>query len=66
MTEAIHQLIPEPEAARILGLSVHTLRGRRAKCQPPRYLKLGKSVRYRLSDLQEFMDSCQVRVQEVA
>jgi predicted DNA-binding transcriptional regulator AlpA len=59
-------LLTEKEAARILGLAVSTLQQRRFQGRQPNYLKIGRAVRYRLSDLQEFMDSCQVRVQEVA
>ncbi|MGE4424745.1 MAG: helix-turn-helix transcriptional regulator [Pseudodesulfovibrio sp.] len=55
-------ILNEREAARILGLSVHTLRARRFKGQAPAYLKLGKSVRYEREALERFLESCRVRV----
>ena len=50
--------VNEKNAARILGLSVHTLRAMRAKGHSgPAYSKIGKSVRYSYTDLVEFMES---------
>lgn len=45
-----------PEAAALLGLSVHTLNKWRWDGRGPRYLKLGKSVRYRREDVEQFLD----------
>jgi len=59
-------VVSENEAARILGLSVHTLRARRFKGRPPEYLKLGKSVRYEREALERFLEACRVRVGEAA
>lgn len=42
-------------AADILGLSVFTLRKWRSTGHGPAYVKLGKSVKYRLEDLTEFI-----------
>lgn len=51
-------LMNEKAAAALLGWSVKTLQARRFKSQPPRYLKVGgRSVRYRLSDLEEFVSA---------
>jgi len=52
----------EREAARILGISVHTLRARRFKGLEPEYLKISKSVRYEAEALERFLRSCRVRV----
>ena len=41
----------EREVAKILGLSVQTLRNRRFLGHPPPYVKLGRSVRYLLADI---------------
>jgi hypothetical protein len=62
----ISPIVSENEAARILGLSVHTLRARRFKGLPPEYLKLGKAVRYQREALERFLESCRVRVGEAA
>ena len=55
-------IVSEKEAARILGISVHTLRARRFKGLPPEYLKISKSVRYQREALERFLESCRVRV----
>ncbi|MDY0277864.1 MAG: helix-turn-helix domain-containing protein [Acholeplasma sp.] len=59
-------IVSEKEAARILGISVHTMRARRFKGLPPEYLKVGKSVRYEREALERFLESCRVRVGEAA
>ena len=41
----------EREVAKILGLSVQTLRNRRFLGHPSPYVKLGRSVRYLLTDV---------------
>ena len=58
MTPSPHpseRLLPEKVAAEHLALSVHTLRCWRSKNTGPRWIKLGGSVRYRLSDLDQFI-----------
>lgn len=45
----------EKDAANYLELSVHTLRQRRFRSMPPVYVKIGRSVRYLLSDLDTFI-----------
>ena len=52
--------VGEKEAAQITGLSVRTLQARRYFGMPPKFLKLGRAVRYRLTDLEEYLDSCKV------
>lgn len=47
--------LTERAAANHLGLSVRTLQKRRFERQDPPYLKIGRSVRYRLEDLDAFM-----------
>ncbi|MFH7319774.1 helix-turn-helix transcriptional regulator [Desulfurivibrio sp. D14AmB] len=44
------------EAADFLGLKKGTLDVWATRGQGPRYLKLGRAVRYRLADLQEYME----------
>ena len=54
------KLLKDTEIARMLEVSVATVRRWRLLNQGPRYLKLGASVRYRLEDLQEFLRNCAV------
>ncbi len=46
----------EEQAADYLGMRVGTLRNWRFKCVGPRYLKCGRSVRYRQEDLDAFLE----------
>jgi hypothetical protein len=69
LTPANHQLLPddldrqaynrnEEFAAQFCGQSVETLRGYRKRGVGPRYKKiLGKSIRYSIASLTEFMES---------
>ncbi len=45
------QYLEEREVAKLLGVSVQTLRNRRFLGRPPSYVKLGRSVRYLLSEV---------------
>jgi excisionase family DNA binding protein len=47
----LNSLLTTKEAAKYLGLSVSTLNKLRLTGEGPAYFKLGRSVRYRLSDL---------------
>ena len=49
-------LLNEHKAARVLSVSVRTLQAWRHRGGGPRFLKLGTAVRYRLADLDEFLD----------
>lgn len=59
-TTANLMTIDEYEAGQIVELSVKTLQKRRWMRQPPRFLKMGRLVRYRFSDLEAFLDSCTI------
>ncbi|KUG29975.1 hypothetical protein ASZ90_000116 [hydrocarbon metagenome] len=48
-------LIGEKEAASYIGLSVKTMQARRMNHLPPVFVKMGRSVRYRLEDLDAFV-----------
>lgn len=50
----------EHEASAITGFAVKTLQRRRWEGLPPVFLKIGRKVRYRLSDLQAYLDACTV------
>lgn len=54
------QTVDERQAALITGFSVKGLQQRRWLGKPPTYLKVGRLVRYRVSDLEQFLDSCTV------
>ncbi len=49
-------LLGNPEAARILGVSEGCLNKWRVYGQGPRFVKLGRRIRYRRSDLNTFID----------
>ena len=53
------RLITEGEAADLLTLSVKTLRNWRLSGYGPPHLKLGRLVRFRLSDLKAWLKSCE-------
>lgn len=53
-------IVNEKEAARMLGWSVKTLRNRRWLRQAPRYLKMGRTLRYKVADLEAFLEKCAV------
>lgn len=50
-------LLNEQQAAQFLGLSVKTLRRWRWAGRPPRYVKLGASVRYDPADLVAYIEA---------
>ncbi len=57
--------VDDREAAEILGFkNVQTLRNWRHEQRGPAYSKLGRSVRYKVSDLIEFAESRKVRVDD--
>lgn len=49
-------VLTNKEAARKLGISHRTLEDWRLTNRGPRFVKLGRLVRYRLDDLLDFMD----------
>ena len=49
-------LFTELEAAEYLHLSVRTLQGWRVKGSPLTFIKVGRAVRYRLTDLEAFVE----------
>ena len=56
MTEKINsQIVDTAAAAAVLGLAPITLAKMRIASGGPRYLKFGRAVRYRLSDLQKWI-----------
>ena len=49
--------LTEKEVAEITGISLSTLRNERSLGQGMPYVKLGRSVRYSLSDVIDYMES---------
>lgn len=54
-TEFANYLLNEHQAAEYLNLSVRSLQAWRVRGCGPRYSKIGRSVRYRLCDLDAFV-----------
>ncbi len=48
-------IVGEKEAASYVGLSVKTLQARRFRREEPKYIKMGRCVRYRIDDLNFFI-----------
>lgn len=63
-TDAKLMTVDEHVAAEMLGLRVPTLRKWRWAGTGPKFLKVGRLVRYRLSDLKEFLDGVTVEPRE--
>ena len=47
--------VDERKAARVLGVAVQTLRNWRHQRRGPAYVKMGRSVRYEINDLVEYL-----------
>jgi len=58
--------LTEREVAELLGLSVATLRAWRHRGKGPRFLRLGRSVRYLPSDLADFVRASAVDTRAVS
>lgn len=54
--------VNEYEVARITGRSVSTLRNQRCRCEGMPYYKIGRSVRYLLSEVYEYMEANRVEI----
>lgn len=50
-------LLSEEAAARFLGVTKRTLKQWRQDGRGPRFVKVGRSVRYRMTDLEAFVES---------
>ena len=56
-TSGLNRLVDETEAAAILAVSIAALRKRRVLARPPIFHKIGRSVRYRVSDLNALIET---------
>ena len=52
-----NKLLTVKELSEYLGISDETLRKYRMRGNGPKYLKLGRAVRYKLEDVLEWLDS---------
>ena len=59
----IEALLTEQEVAKLLKVSVATIRRRRLFRQPPEYLKIGASVRYRREAIQRLIEGAEQRAE---
>lgn len=59
------KLLTDVEAAKELRLSPYTLRNWRVQGRGPRWVMLGRAVRYRPEDLQEYCEKHRVAEQAV-
>jgi hypothetical protein len=53
-------VMDDHQAAKFLGMSVHTLRKHRTQGVGARYCKLGRLVKYRLADLEAYIEKSAV------
>lgn len=60
-TDLPHALMDDTEAARFLGMGRRTLQNWRVLGGGPPFLRLGRSIRYSLSDLQKYLDARRFR-----
>ena len=60
---AIESLLTEQEVAKLLKVSVATIRRRRLFRQPPEFLKIGASVRYRREAIQRLIEAAEQRAE---
>lgn len=51
------RLLNEKEAAIFLGCSIHKMQRDRRKGSPIRFVKIGANVRYKLCDLESYVQS---------
>ena len=58
MTQALNEfeVVTETKAAEILGLAVQTLRNRRHMRAGCPYIRMGRSIRYGVNDLLDYLD----------
>jgi len=62
---SIHKYITEKEVSGITGRALPTLRNDRHRCRGIPYVKLGKSVRYCLEDVLQYMESRKINTEPV-
>jgi predicted DNA-binding transcriptional regulator AlpA len=63
MERKIQQYVTEKEVSRITGLALPTLRNYRHLNKGPTYFKIGRSVRYSIDDIFDFMEQRRIETQ---
>ena len=58
--------VDERQASKILGLAVQTLRNLRFRREGPNYCKFGRSVRYPITDLREYIEAHKIQIRNVS
>jgi predicted DNA-binding transcriptional regulator AlpA len=58
------QYIDEGKVSQITGVALSTLRNNRSRGQGIPYIKIGRSVRYDLQDVIEFMESHKIETEK--
>jgi hypothetical protein len=66
LADAAQRLLHETDAARYIGMSVAFLRQARIRARGPAYFRIGRSVRYRLSDLDTWLSLRRVTTRDQA
>lgn len=66
MRNNLNPPVNEHEAARLIGVAVQSLRNWRHQRKGPAYLKISRSVRYRLEDLEDYINSKRVDPERTA
>ena len=54
------RLLTDAEVSAITGWAIQTLRKRRMRREGPPWLKIGSAVRYRLADVEAYLDANRV------
>ena len=57
-----NRLLTESEAASFLSMSDKWLQNQRWMGLEPSYVKIGRSIRYRVSDLESFLKRCEIHL----
>jgi hypothetical protein len=64
MVGTLPEVLNEKEVSAIYGLSIPFLRRARRERRGPRFLKISKSVRYRRTDMEAYLDAHQIETRE--
>lgn len=60
--DSLQQYLNERQVSEITGRALSTLRNERSKRTGISYLKIGRSVRYNIKDVIEFMESRKIKI----
>lgn len=59
----MEELLNDKTTAKMIKMSVQTLRNWRHMRKGPTYLKIGRSVRYRQEDLEKFLKNNRIKIE---